>query len=201
MNLANVLRYWPTVTNGLPGPYCCNICSCFCSTICNIANCCSRLPEPRPTLIDTSNWLAHVRGSNGTYSPAIRSIRGLSWYLPTRPRIPWNSDLTPVSAKIRAISSNLPVLACVIAATAAAVTLLRMSGFRPCWASDTPVRLACTLSMYSRIGKAWAVTLGTWIGTIALGFFIRITPPGVAFNRSSMFTWPSTAPIRALFVK
>ena len=62
--------------------------------------------------------------------------------------MPWNKDLTPVSAKIRAISSILPAPACCIDATAAAVTFCKIAGSKPCEASDTPVRLDCTVSKY-----------------------------------------------------
>ena len=177
------------------------ICSCLARTICSIVSFWSRSPEPRPTLTDTSYSLAHVRGSNCTYLPRIRTIFGLSWYLPNRCRMPLNRLLTPVSAKIRAINSSLPELDFIIAATAAAVTLDRISGSRPCCASLTPVRLACTASMYSSIGIAWPKVDWTWSGTRALGFFRRTIPPGVALSRSSKFTWPSTAPTRLLFVR
>ena len=56
--------------------------------------------------------------------------------------MPLNNDLTPVSAKIRAINSSLPLLDFIIAATAVAVTLDNTSGSRPAEASETPVRLA-----------------------------------------------------------
>ena len=201
MNLASVLRYWATDTNGLDGPYCWMICSCFARTICNIANFWSLSPEPRPTLTLISYSFAHVLGSNVTYLPRIRTILGLSWYLPNRCKMPLNRLFTPVSAKIRAINSSLPLLDFIIAATAVAVTLLRMSGSSPCCASLTPVRLAWTASKYSSIGMAWPNVLWTVNGTRALGFLMRIIPPGVALSKSSMLTWPSTAPTRLLLVR
>ena len=66
----------------------------------------------------------------------------MSWYLQTNAIIPLNNVLTPVSAKIRAISSNLPCDADVIALTAVAVTFCNRLGSRPCCASDTPLRFA-----------------------------------------------------------
>ena len=113
-----------------------------------MAICSCLLPAPRPTLIETSYWLAHVRGSNSTNSPRMRTKRALSWYLHNKCSMPLNKDLTPVSAKIRAISSILPAPACCIEATAAAVTFCNTDGSSPCEASDTPVRFDWMVSRY-----------------------------------------------------
>ena len=195
------MRYWPIDTKGLDGPYCWMICSCFARIICNIASFCSLSPEPRPTLIVMSYSFAHVLGSNVTYLPRIRTTLGLSWYLPNRCKMPLNNDFMPVSANRRAINSSLPEFDFIIAATAVAVTLLNTSGSSPAWASLTPVRLDWTASKYSSIGMAWLNVLCTVRGTKAFGFFIRITPPGVALSKSSILTWPSTAPTRLLLVR
>ena len=124
----------------------------------------------------------------------MRTTRALSWYLHRRCKMPLNSEVTPVSAKIRAINSSLPVDADDIADTAVAVTFCNRLGSNPCCESDTPVRLAWMLSKYSNIGKDCPAEDCTVIGTIAFGFFIRITPPAVDVSKSSRLTCPSTAP-------
>ena len=77
-----------------------------------------------------------------TYLPLKRTTRALSWYLHRRCRTFWKRSFTPVSAKIRAISSILPAAALVTAATAVAVVFCRTLGSNPWLTSDTPERLA-----------------------------------------------------------
>ena len=79
----------------------------------------------------TLYMLSHSLGSILIGLPLIAKALGLSWYLHTSCNKPFIKALTPVSAKIRAISSSLPCDCAVMVATAVALTFCNTLASRP----------------------------------------------------------------------
>ena len=134
------------VTSGLLGPTVVKISFWLAAIICRAASFCSIVPVPSATLTVTSMFAFQVRGSIATQSLRRRMMRGLSWCLTIRNRMPLKSCFIP-SARMRASSSTWPWLEVIVAATAALVVDWRASGSRPIEALDMPVRASLTLSM------------------------------------------------------
>ena len=106
-----------------------------------------------------------------------------------------NRCLTPVSAKMRAISSTRAWPLVSVAITASLSVDCSTFGSRPWEASEMPVRASRIVFMYSMTGMAWAPTNGSSIGIIMPGARMRTTLDTSGFSTSSRFTCPSTTPI------
>ena len=110
-----------------------------------------------------------------------------------------NSFVTPPSARFRAISSSVALLAETIALAAAAlVPAFKVSALSPLEAPLTPVLASQLRSRYCSAPSVSSATNGTVSGRMASGFLTRTMPPISLLSRSSMFDAPSNTCRRGL---